>query len=199
VTEGCLQTEVLAEFFDGRADIRVRMQIEDHASRCAQCRNVLSAFARSGTPPLLRPPPPLDDRTLPPGTQVDRYVIVREIGAGGMGVVFSARDPELDRMVAVKVLRGDSDPLVQERLRREAQAMAQLAHPNGEAPGEALATVKNASPGPAQIWRAVTGEVRLCSAVYSANFVSPGSLNASPISFAIARGLNEQYNQYSCM
>src|SRR5256886_16265689 len=50
--------------------------------------------------------PPRDDRALAPGARVGRYVIVREIGAGGMGVVYAAHDPELDRTVAVKVLRG---------------------------------------------------------------------------------------------
>jgi tetratricopeptide (TPR) repeat protein/predicted Ser/Thr protein kinase len=67
---------------------------------------------------------------LAPRTRIGRYVISHEIGAGGMGVVYAAHDPELDRAVAVKVMLGGSDLRFQERLRREAQAMAKLTHPN---------------------------------------------------------------------
>ena len=61
--------------------------------------------------------------------RVGRYVIIDRIGAGGMGVVYRAYDPELDRKVAVKLLlpgRGSG----QERLAREARAMARVSHPN---------------------------------------------------------------------
>ncbi len=60
-------------------------------------------------------------------TAVDRYVIKRRLGAGGMGVVYLATDPELGRDVAIKVLRSDAHA---DRLRREAQALARLNHPN---------------------------------------------------------------------
>jgi TolB-like protein/Tfp pilus assembly protein PilF len=55
------------------------------------------------------------------------------IGAGGMGVVYGAHDPKLDRKVAIKVLRPraeDSGDTQRERLLREARAMAKLSHPN---------------------------------------------------------------------
>jgi tetratricopeptide (TPR) repeat protein len=70
---------------------------------------------------------------LHPGTLVGRYMVIEKIGAGGLGQVYAAYDPELDRKVALKVLlpsiRGGPGDL-QARLRREAQAMAKLAHPN---------------------------------------------------------------------
>ena len=73
-----------------------------------------------------------DDLELPRGTVVGRYVVLARLGAGGMGVVYAAWDPELDRKVAIKVLRGDtkrSDDRAA-RMLREAQSLARLAHPN---------------------------------------------------------------------
>lgn len=68
---------------------------------------------------------------LEPGQPIGRYVILECVGAGGMGVVYAAYDSDLDRRVAVKVLRDRSvRPRDQARLLREAQAMARLAHPN---------------------------------------------------------------------
>jgi tetratricopeptide (TPR) repeat protein/predicted Ser/Thr protein kinase len=69
------------------------------------------------------------------GTMLGRYVLLERVGAGGMGVVYAAYDPELDRRVALKVLKGDAygDVMASRgpsRLLREAQAMAKLAHPN---------------------------------------------------------------------
>jgi tetratricopeptide (TPR) repeat protein len=66
------------------------------------------------------------------GATVGRYVILGRVGAGGMGVVYSAYDPDLDRRVAIKLLRlrGASPSRHRARLLREAQALAKLGHPN---------------------------------------------------------------------
>lgn len=65
------------------------------------------------------------------GDSIGRYTVVQQVGAGGMGVVYEARDSELGRSVAVKVLpAGAHSPVVKLRLTREAQALAQLQHPN---------------------------------------------------------------------
>lgn len=61
------------------------------------------------------------------GAAVGRYQLRRELGAGGMGVVYEAFDPQLQRPVAVKVLRSSLD---RERFTREARALAKLSHPN---------------------------------------------------------------------
>ena len=58
-----------------------------------------------------------------------RYRIERELGAGGMGRVYEAFDPKLERKVALKVLHGLSED-GSARLVREARAMARLVHPN---------------------------------------------------------------------
>src|SRR5262249_23346611 len=61
----------------------------------------------------------------------DRYQIERRIGAGGMGVVYAGRDVQLDRPVAIKLVnRPDDSHEANERLVREARAMAKLRHPN---------------------------------------------------------------------
>jgi tetratricopeptide (TPR) repeat protein len=65
------------------------------------------------------------------GATIGRYVVLDRLGAGGMGVVYAAYDPQLDRSVAIKVVRGDQGgAAARERLLREAQAMAKLSHPN---------------------------------------------------------------------
>jgi tetratricopeptide (TPR) repeat protein/predicted Ser/Thr protein kinase len=67
-----------------------------------------------------------------PGTLIGRYVVLSLLGRGGMGVVVAAYDPELDRKVALKLLRprGGSASAATARLQREAQALAKLDHPN---------------------------------------------------------------------
>lgn len=66
---------------------------------------------------------------------IGRYEIEREIGHGGMAVVYRAHDPQLDRVVAVKLIRKGAFPPEQlapimERFKREAKALARLNHPN---------------------------------------------------------------------
>jgi tetratricopeptide (TPR) repeat protein len=65
------------------------------------------------------------------GSTLGRYEVVREIGRGGMGVVVEARDRRLGRSVAVKILRGATAGVFEDRRRllREARAMARLSHP----------------------------------------------------------------------
>ncbi|MGH1340214.1 MAG: tetratricopeptide repeat protein [Nannocystales bacterium] len=76
------------------------------------------------------------DPRLGPGQLFGRYLIVQRVGAGGVGEVYSAYDPALDRRVALKVLRSSPDEDAttasnrQASLVREAKALASLSHPN---------------------------------------------------------------------
>src|SRR4051794_10762647 len=66
------------------------------------------------------------------GMHIGPYEILAALGAGGMGEVYHARDPRLDRAAAIKIL-GSSDAsrsIQLERFRREAKAIARLSHPH---------------------------------------------------------------------
>jgi len=131
----CPDAETLELLFSGELATDVRAAIADHAAGCHECYQLVDllldsdALATTAAPsaavarPELHAPP----RALQAGAAIDRYLIERRIGHGGMGVVYAARDPELGRRIAIKVLRAGSPA---ERLRREAQALAKLSHPN---------------------------------------------------------------------
>jgi serine/threonine protein kinase/tetratricopeptide (TPR) repeat protein len=97
--------------------------VEDTEEADSLVRAVAAAPARS--PGTLAGPIP---------SRVGRFVIQKHLGAGGMGVVYLATDPDLERKVAVKLIRSRHDAALRAsasaRLLREAQAMAQLSHPN---------------------------------------------------------------------
>lgn len=67
----------------------------------------------------------------PEPVKIGRYVVIERLGQGGVGVVYEAYDPRLDRKVALKLIRGESghsQAEVEARLEREAKAMAKLDH-----------------------------------------------------------------------
>jgi tRNA A-37 threonylcarbamoyl transferase component Bud32 len=120
------------------------------AAACHSCGSPLPTDAPLGLCPrcLLRgalpSAPPDDDRTgayggpfVPPSVAelaelLPNLEVLELIGQGGMGAVYKARQPGLDRLVAVKVLPRESgrDPAFAERFSREAKALARLSHPN---------------------------------------------------------------------
>lgn len=84
---------------------------------------------------LSAPSPSIEAPELGPGSRLDRYVVLKGIGRGGMGNVYLAFDGELERRVAIKVLRARATSRVtadeaRQRLLREAQALAKVSHPN---------------------------------------------------------------------
>ena len=102
--------------------------------------DALAATAATGRPGRGDPTPGVDGvgMALERGALVGRYVVLSKLGAGGMGVVFAAFDPELDRKVALKLLHprivADAELATtreaRARLIREAQALARLNHPH---------------------------------------------------------------------
>ncbi len=136
---GCLDENTVAAFVDGLLAPPAAATIEQHVDGCVACRRLLANLAGALAHSRSRPADAeaLDHRRLddwlPPGVSVGRYVVLSQVAAGAMGVVYAAFDPQLDRRVALKLLRAsireDGDP-GDTRLLREAQAMARLSHPN---------------------------------------------------------------------
>jgi len=88
-----------------------------------------TAFTDYPTSPAPANPPPTPAELAPHFLQLE---ILECLGRGGMGVVYRARQPQLDRFVALKILAPErvTDPRFAERFLREAQALAKLSHPN---------------------------------------------------------------------
>lgn len=120
--------------------------------------------------------------SLTPGARLGAYEVVSRIGAGGMGVVYRARDTALNRDVALKVLpdsvAGDPDRL--RRFQREAQALAALNHSNVAQiyglvkGGDTLAIAMELVEGPTLAERLVAGPVRVEEALVIARQVAQG-------------------------
>jgi tetratricopeptide (TPR) repeat protein len=133
----CPDEESLLAFVDGRQTEAVRGDTASHLDGCEACRQVVLAVAPAllSRTAAMDPPTylPAGSTALPRGMNVGRYVILSLVGRGGMGEVYAAYDPELDRKVALKLLHGGglaSDSQGRARLLREAKAIAKLSHPN---------------------------------------------------------------------
>jgi tetratricopeptide (TPR) repeat protein/tRNA A-37 threonylcarbamoyl transferase component Bud32 len=135
----CPGPSALQAYLNGAATADERETMREHLEACAECRAIVLALAPTPPPEmhaaLSRPAHPSLEE-LSSGQLVGRFIVLHRLGAGGMGVVYAAYDPDLDRKVALKLIRrmhgkspADADQL-QERLMREAQAMARVAHPN---------------------------------------------------------------------
>ncbi len=117
----CLSESQLFAVVDGQLEPGARASIEAHIDRCSACRRTVAALLDSGA----GRPVGADPEALLPGVRLGRYVVEGVLGSGGMGIVYAARDLELQRTVALKLVFAEPG-----RIRREAQVMARLSHPN---------------------------------------------------------------------
>jgi tetratricopeptide (TPR) repeat protein len=125
--DDCLDEDTLLDLAEGRRELGADDAVTLHLDRCESCRRLVAEARRGVAPDEPR------DTPYARGAAVGRYVLDEAIGAGATGVVWAAYDPELDRRVALKFLRGGphvSAADLRTRLSREAQAMAQLSHAN---------------------------------------------------------------------
>ena len=130
---GCPGETELLDLVSGQLGAAQSDEIHAHVSGCPSCERMVAELARD-TPGDVDPLVSAEPRELKPGESIGHYVVLERLGAGGMGVVYAAFDPQLDRKVALKVLKSDvssKDAADQSaRLLGEAQALARLSHPN---------------------------------------------------------------------
>jgi len=135
----CLDEEALAGLFSRTLQPPAAEAVEAHLDGCPACRGLVADLLRAQSSPVpggADPEPDPSPDPLEPGAELlGRYVILKRIGLGSMGVVFAAYDARLDRKVALKLLRRGrwsaadrSDG--EARLLREAQALGRVSHPN---------------------------------------------------------------------
>jgi predicted Ser/Thr protein kinase len=111
----CPDEDALLDLLSDRLDDGDRQSLLGHLDACDSCRRVVAEAADEG---------PEDGPR-----QLGRFQVERVLGAGAMGVVYAARDPQLHRAVALKVLHADA-PVPEGDVLREARTLARLSHPN---------------------------------------------------------------------
>ncbi|WP_394844441.1 serine/threonine-protein kinase [Pendulispora brunnea] len=141
----CPSHEELLALAEGALDEASQVSIQAHVAECASCKRARERLASQSAPsqtltsharsPADRPGRHrrADSATIQPGTYVGRYLVIDLIGTGGMGSVYRAYDPKLNRNVAVKLIRvrsSDAEDAPRPRLLREAQALAKVVHPH---------------------------------------------------------------------
>jgi tetratricopeptide (TPR) repeat protein/predicted Ser/Thr protein kinase len=142
----CPPEQLIVACADGSLPAPARADVEEHVTGCADCqRRLTDALAsrsrtvaargnlEARTPTGGAHAPPPAPEALPRGASVGRYTILALVARGGMGEVYAAYDPELDRKIALKLLQttpGAVDARAQARLLREAKAIAKVSHPN---------------------------------------------------------------------
>jgi tetratricopeptide (TPR) repeat protein len=145
---GCPREDQLLAFLDGALSLQEKAEIDAHLGGCADCAQLFAASIEDQFPDLPnRSPEPGTAESSEPGAvttdgpeaeeietggRIGRYLVLSPIGAGGIGIVYSAYDPQLGRQVALKLLRPEKNTRKDssQRLVQEAQAMARLTHPN---------------------------------------------------------------------
>lgn len=137
-TGTCPDANVLGRLLEGLVDTDERGVVEAHLDACESCARLVAELARFAPRPGDSRAPVIDRvaasgaaEALEPGATIGRFTLLERLGIGGMGVVWAAYDPELDRRIALKFARsalGDGDRVA--RLGREAKALARVNHPN---------------------------------------------------------------------
>jgi tetratricopeptide (TPR) repeat protein len=134
VTPACLDETTVLAFLDGTLPGAARCEVEAHLASCSACAEIVTwaaaDIANASRAPGREGQPFLGQ--LAPGSRVDRYQILGPVGRGGMGEVYAAYHPDLDRRIALKIVyeSGDGSAERRARLLGEARTIARLSHPN---------------------------------------------------------------------
>jgi serine/threonine protein kinase len=143
----CPDENVLVRLAEGVLEGSTRAEIDRHLDTCPDCTLLVAELARLAAPARNAP---------------KRYQVIRQLGAGAMGVVWEAEDTNLHRRVALKFVKpeGVDDGRLRKRLLREARALAQIRHPNvvsvydaGEADDEVCLVLELVTGANARTWR----------------------------------------------
>ncbi|MCB9751709.1 MAG: protein kinase [Myxococcales bacterium] len=146
----CPSEDALLAFADGLLALPERARLERHVDGCEDCSALLAEALRASTPTGAQGPRTgvdtreRDDASARAlraalvdgagyGQRIGRYVLLEHLGRGGMGVVYTAYDPELARTIALKLIRPGRErerEARRARVLREAQAAARLEHAN---------------------------------------------------------------------
>ena len=123
--DGCLDEDQIVAFVDRALRAELAEAVEAHIDVCAACRKLVGLVAQSGSDVAGAP-------TLGVAARIDHFEIEGMLGKGGMGEIYAARDTQLSRKVAIKLI---SPKLVdsaeaRERFVVEARATARCSHPN---------------------------------------------------------------------
>jgi tetratricopeptide (TPR) repeat protein len=126
----CVDPETMLLYSEGGLPVLERSRVDIHLDACATCREWIIELARPSSPA------PAADGSSPNGplaigATIGRYIVLEWLGEGGMGRVYGAYDTELERRVALKVLRPrDGQEDARPSLLLEAKAMAKVTHPH---------------------------------------------------------------------
>lgn len=129
MTSACgTDAATLWDLVDGALDEPTAAALCKHIAACTPCRDRLAEIERldAGLAEIAAV------TTLSPPQSIAGYRIIRRLGAGGMGIVYEARQPRPDRPVAIKIMRTDGvdDARRLRAFRREIEALGRLSHPS---------------------------------------------------------------------
>jgi len=126
----CLDDNAVLAYVERLLPAAELQLVAAHLDQCELCLTITSAAVRSaGAEPATSTAAEMVEMVR--GDTVGRYALVEMIGRGAMGRVYAAHDPQLDRRVALKIVRSDrfAQAATRARLSREARAMAKVTHP----------------------------------------------------------------------
>jgi serine/threonine protein kinase/tetratricopeptide (TPR) repeat protein len=128
----CLDDNAVVAYVERLLPAATLEQIAQHLDHCEACLTITCAAARSAQAASATAVAVDGGDDLQRGDRVGRYQLEQLIGRGAMGAVYVAQDPQLDRKVALKIVRSArfAEPAVRARLSREARAMAKVKHPH---------------------------------------------------------------------
>ena len=126
----CPSPETIGQFANARLSGPRYAAMEAHVETCSACQDILERLAAESSECEIHGPERLPPPEQPP--TIPGFVIERELGRGGMGVVYQAWQPQLDRRVAVKVVSASARIGAEDRRRwlREARAIGRVRHRN---------------------------------------------------------------------